>query len=638
MTRRLLPFSVAAFLLTWLLPIAALAGGPLEVCQPGVPFVWPGGGNNIPFNPDQGDLGRLTNAQAIAATQDAFNVWAAVSTSTVTYVNAGTLAVDVTIENFLPFLFPAAPDGLSAIVFDDTGEIFELLFGEDSGVLGFAGPEWLDPASCTIVEGVSFLNGPSFDDLIAAKDVMVHEFGHYTNLAHTVVNGQNLAFDDTTGPTPFNTFGDSPLTEIETMYPFYFGPGSGTQTLERDDVAMVSTIYPAAGSFASTATITGRILVSNGAKRTGVNVIARNIADPFNDAVSAISSDFTRDYSQANAFTGVYTLHGLTPNAPYVVFVDQILAGGFSTPPAFLPGPEEFWNGAAESDDVTSEDNPSDFVAIQVAAGVTRTGVDIIFNAFRPGDPLPVGDDGFVQIFLPFEFKVCGATFDSVFINANGSLTFGAGSGDFSETSPEFLAGPPRIAGLWDDLNNAASGGGTVTFDQDHSSFTAHWDAVPEFPRVGSNTFAITLKGSANHASIEYGDLTAVDGLAGLSCGGAVASGFELETKLRTVPHRRTINVHGRTAVFEQFTTGDNDLDGYELQFVNFKRGFSDVFESNNTIADATRIHLPLGTADADRFSAIDPVGDDVDYYRFRMLVDIDQAVAVSVPRPRLQR
>ena len=616
MTKRSLSLITAPFLFAWLLPVTAVAGGPLAVCESGEPFRWPDGGLNIPFNPDQGDLGPLTNAQAVAATQNAFDVWGAVPTSSASYALGAPLPVDVNVTNFIPFLNPTAPDGLSAIVFDDTGEIFNLLFGANSGILGFAGPEWIDPTTCEILEGVSFLNGPAFGNLTAATDVMVHEFGHYSNLAHTVVNGQNVGFGDTSGPTPSNTFGNSPLVQVETMYPFYFGPASGTQSLHRDDISTISTLYPEPNFSGDDRDHHRTNPGTNGTRLTGVNVIARNIADPFVDAVSAISSDFSFDFSPADPFTGVYTLRGLTPGASYVVFVDQIVAGGFSTPPATLPGPEEFWNGANESDGLTVPDVPSQFVAIPVTAGATTSGIDVIFNTFRPGDVLPVGDDGFVQLFLPFTFKVCGQSFDSVFINANGSLTFVAGSSDFSESTPEFLAGPPRIAAVWDDLNAAT--GGTVTFDQSHNTFTARWNGLPEFPAVGSNTFAITLSRGANQATIEYGDLSALDGLAGVSCGGAITSGFELETSLRTVPNRRTINMNHRTAVFEQFSAADNDLAGYELRFTNLHRGFDDVFESNGSIADAERIHLPFSTEDVGRFSAIDTAGGDVDYYRFR--------------------
>jgi len=611
--------ALCASAVTLVLAAPAFAAGPLAKCNSGQPFLWADGGAHIPFNPDQGDLGPLTHAQAVAATQSAFDTWGAVPSSTVAYVQGAELPVDVDITNFGPYLDAPAPDGLSAIVFDDTGEIFDLLFGPDSGVLGFAGPEWADVPTCTITEGLSFLNGPSFDDLVAAQDVMVHEFGHYTNLAHTVVNGQILGFDDTSGPTPNNTFGNPPsVTVIETMYPFYFGPGSGTQTPAADDIASVSQLYPAATFAATTGTIRGAIKAADGTTRlSGVNVIARNVLNPFLDAVSAVSGDFTDGTAQSDPVVGTYRLRGLTPGAQYAVYVDQILAGGFSTPPITLPNVEEFYNGAAESNN-SATDDPSAFTPVASVAGVPTTGIDVIFNAFGAGDPLPVGDDGSVTLPLPFPFKMCGQEFNAVFVNANGNLTFGAASADFTESVNEFLGGVPRIAGLWDDLDARTQG--TVTFEQTANTFTVKWDDVPEFSAsggTGSNTFSISLKKSSNQITIDYGDLTATDGLAGVTCGNQVTSQFENEQSLRGGGSRRTINMNGETSAFEIFTAADNDLSGYELTFVNLKRGFDDVFEPNNRISRATRIHLPFSTESMDRYSAIAPVGGDADYYRF---------------------
>jgi Bacterial pre-peptidase C-terminal domain len=605
------------------LVVPADAGGPLALRAPGQPFRWPNGGLMIPFNPDQGGLGPLTNAQAVAQTTAAFAAWEAIPSASATHVNAGMLAVDVDETNFMPFLAPAAPDGLSAIVYDEDGAIFNLLFGPGAGVLGFAGPEWVNTATGEIVEGVAFMNGGSLLGMNAFPvaeflSVQVHEFGHYQNLAHTVVNGQAAGFGDATGPTPFNTFPrPSFLNRIETMYPFLFVNG-GQATPHADDIAFFSFLYPEP-AFALTGTIAGRIRAPNNTTPvTGVNVIARNIANPFEDAVSAISSDFATNFAPGQPFVGVYTLRGLTPGASYAVFVDQILAGGFSTPPRGLPGPEEFYNGANESNDFFA-DVPSVFTPVVPAAGVPVTGIDIIFNRLPPG-PIPLGDDTSFEIFTHFPVRFCGQTYESVWVNANGSLTFGAGSSAFAESARAMLTGPPRIAGLFDDLNPAA--GGSVSFEETNHSLTVHYTEVPEYPNVGANTFTIAVQrtpfdGSSGFAlhgglfTLDYGTLSATGGAAGYSCGGKVTSNFELETDLSRLRLPVVIGLE-RPAIYEVFTAADNDLDGARFAGLTPKP-FRDAFEPNNAPTAAQFVKLPFSTEAV--FTAIDP--GDVDFYRF---------------------
>lgn len=627
----------------------ALAGGPLANCNSGQSFLWPNGGSNIQFNPDQGNLGPVPGPVAIALVDSAFQAWEDIPSSTLSYSAGAQLPVDVDITNFGPFLNAVAPDGLSAVVFDDTGEIFDLLFGPGTGVLGFAGPEWGNTITCDIDESLSFLNGPSFTNATAALDVMVHEFGHWTNFAHTVVNGQiylGSVGGDNTGPTPNDTFGPAPdpFVEdvVETMYPFYYGPGIGTQTLAADDIAIASRMYPEANYASTTGAISGEIRFGSN-RVTGANVIARNVANPFIDAVSAISSDFTDSTVQSDPNVGVYTITGLTPGAGYAVYVDEVLAGGFSTALASpLPGPEEFYNGQNESGD-PAVDDPAVFTPVTVAAGAPNTGTDILFNLPSPGVPLPIGDDDSIELPLPFTFCVQGQPFGSVYVNSNGNLTFGAGSSDFSESEDEFRNGPARVAAVWDDLNPAA--GGTVIYDQTSGSFTVSYDNVPEFFATGSNSFAITLYDNSNQCVagdddddsdsdsdgsrgadivVDYGAISATDGLAGVTGGLAVTGGAEVELDLSQISRngRKKVKLDKSAAVFERFDgvflDDANDLSGVRLTYNKVGRAFKDRFEPNDSLRKAKSVSLPFDTTDTRRhYTAIDPPAGDIDFFRF---------------------
>ena len=343
------------------------------------------------------------------------------------------------------------------------------------------------------------LLGPDAFPVAEMLAVQVHEFGHYQNLAHTVVNGQIVAGPDSRGPSPLDTFPPvSFVNRIETMYPFLFING-GQATPHADDVAVFSTLYPEPEFAASTGTITGTVVAPNNTSRvTGVNVIARNLANPYDDAVSAISSDFTDDFTSGSPFVGVYTLRGLTPGASYAIYVDQIVIGGFSTPPRDpLPGVEEFYNGSAESNDAAT-DLPDVFTPVVAGAGVTVPDIDIIFNRLPPG-PIPAGDETRYEFFPMFTFDFCGQRYESVWVNSNGNLTFGAPNAfNFLETIAGMLTGPPRIAGLWDDLN-ADAAPGSISYSESADSITFSFTNIPEFgPTAGSNTFSITLHRGSN--------------------------------------------------------------------------------------------------------------------------------------------
>jgi hypothetical protein len=98
----------------------------------------------------------------------------------------------------------------------------------------------------------------------------------------------------------------------------------------------LSALYPARNYRQKTGTISGRVVAKDGVSQVmGINVIVRNVAEPF-DAISRISGDRTQGLVGED---GTFEITGLTPGAKYVLYIDQIGAGGFSTPKAILLGP-----------------------------------------------------------------------------------------------------------------------------------------------------------------------------------------------------------------------------------------------------------------------------------------------------------
>ncbi len=87
-----------------------------------------------------------------------------------------------------------------------------------------------------------------------------------------------------------------------------------------------------------------------------------------------------------------------------------------------------------------------------VGGGETNGRYSLYINTYR-GTPITIGDDATVPVALARPFSFQGQAHSSVFVNSNGSLSFGAGDTSFLATVPAFLAGPPRISPLWTDLD-----------------------------------------------------------------------------------------------------------------------------------------------------------------------------------------
>ncbi|MFQ5766925.1 MAG: hypothetical protein ACE5ID_02955 [Acidobacteriota bacterium] len=592
------------------------AGGPALARTGGGPVVYPNGGRQIPYNPDQGGLGPFTAAEALALVRQAFDQWENIPTASATFVDAGLLAQDVDGGNFQSLLFSTAPDGLNPVIFDDDGAIFTSLFGSGSAVLGVAFPEWFSRDAGIILESLALFNG-QFETLgfppSEMLSIMVHELGHFSGLTHSVVNNQIARLADETGPTPFDTFPPISLMGlIETMSPRAFING-GQATPHRDDQAAFSFLYPAPGFFADSGALQGTILGPDGqTPLNGVNVIARNIAAPFTDAVSAISGNLAGTGAASDPLAGFFRIDGLTPGATYAVYADEIEDSGFAVPALSpLPGPEEFYNGPQESADPGTDD-PSQFVPLVPVAGTPLTGIDITLNRLAPG-PIKLTRNSTQQLFLPFPFSFCGQSFGSLFVSSNGNITFGIEDPDRTPTPEEFLGGPPRIAPLWTNLNPTRKG--EVSFSQTRRSFTITFTDVPEVGLGGRNSFRLRLTPSPSRFQITYGRLDVTDGLAGYSCGGFVTSGLEQPVDLSRHLGPRGLSAHGQAAFYELFDQGGNDLDGLSMTF-DSPNGFPDRTEPNGSFRRSPPLRLPLDTTSL--FTRIDPLGDDIDFFHFR--------------------
>ena len=361
---------LAAALLATGVATAALAGGPLYTFdyENRTPYAWnmaswPNG--KVPVYTDLGRLGPLSNARADELVAYAAAQWSGVPTTSFRAAVAGDFSArglgDVDGEDVFEVLGEWNGGGID-VIYDDNGSVLEGIFGiPATGVLGITNLDYTNVGTPEILEAWIILSGPG----IRAEDptglgfggVVTHEFGHAINLAHSQANGalENFSTLDASGPSgcPTPWTGTVKPWHVETMYPISTpAPGASGEYMATvdliDDIAAVSDIYPAPGYPANRTTIRGEIRDASGNPVTGVNVIARNVNDPFADASSYISGQLSKGQAGPD---GSFVLNGLT-GASYVVYVDNLMIGAFSVPRfVALPGPEEYYNGGTESGD-----------------------------------------------------------------------------------------------------------------------------------------------------------------------------------------------------------------------------------------------------------------------------------------------
>jgi hypothetical protein len=143
---------------------------------------------------------------------------------------------------------------------------------------------------------------------------------------------------------------------------------------------------------------------------------------------------------------------------------------------------------------------------------VTRTAGATAPSAIVPGfttDTLAANDDGSTGVVnLPFPIDFFNGTFNSLYVNNNGNVTF---TNPLSEFTPSGLTtfNSPIIAAFWADVDTAVQGSALVTYGNGtvdgHTAFGVDWPGVDCFATTGGglNTFQLLL---INRSDIATGD------------------------------------------------------------------------------------------------------------------------------------
>jgi uncharacterized protein (TIGR03437 family) len=143
-------------------------------------------------------------------------------------------------------------------------------------------------------------------------------------------------------------------------------------------------------------------------------------------------------------------------------------------------------------------------------------------EAAKAGAALALKDDDFQSVGFAFDFPFYGSVYRSVMVNSDGNLTLGAGDAAISERSlGRLIAGPPRIAALFHDLDPSKSTSGVRVLAAP-DRLVVSWVNVPEYLDTGLGplqTFQIRLYPDGR-VELAFEDITTDSAVTGITPGG----------------------------------------------------------------------------------------------------------------------
>jgi hypothetical protein len=243
--------------------------------------------------------------QILPEIQDAIATWNAVGTARQPFGTATLAAVDFNKDNLGTAWGKLTGDGHQEAVYDEDGQALTALGFAPAAVNGFGARHEIVSGGKAVIDDMFLIISGTHADF-DRRATEIHELGHTIGLAHSTV-GWSLFKDGALEP---------PLTsQVPTMHPFNEG-GTERRTLEADDRAALSELYPGPTFTSTDGTIAGSVLrCDTGGAVNGANVRAIKVGDPSVQLTRVTGFDGNTD--------GRYEIKGVPPG-DYHILVEPL--------------------------------------------------------------------------------------------------------------------------------------------------------------------------------------------------------------------------------------------------------------------------------------------------------------------------